>query len=72
MLYQSSPRATLAVALTGIALTSMACLLAGCASVGSTPPYVSDSEKAKAQNPCPAQGDGAQDKPSDCKKSDSK
>jgi len=69
---RSNSRARLAVALSGLALTSMACLLAGCASVGSTPPYVSDAEKAKAQNPCPAQGDRAQDKATDCKKPDAR
>jgi hypothetical protein len=68
---RSNSRARLAVALSGLALTSMACLLAGCASVGSTPPYVSDAEKAKAQNPCPA-GQGAQQTPDDCKKPASK
>ena len=68
---RSNSRARLAVALSGLALTSMACLLAGCASVGSTPPYVSDAEKAKAQNPCPA-GQGAQQTPDDCKKPVSK
>ena len=68
---RSNSRARLAVALSGLALTSMACLLAGCASVGSTPPYVSDAEKAKAQNPCPA-GQGAQQTPDDCKKPDAK
>ena len=68
---RSNSRARLAVALSGLALTSMACLLAGCASVGSTPPYVSDAEKAKAQNPCPA-GQGAQQTPDDCKKPDAR
>jgi hypothetical protein len=57
------------VALTALALTSTACVLVGCASVGSTPPYVSDADKAKAQNPCQA---GAQKTPDDCKKPDSK
>jgi len=60
-----------AVALTGLALTATAGVLVGCASVGSTPPYVSDAEKAKAQNPCPA-GQGAQQTPDDCKKPASK
>ena len=57
---------------------SMGAMLGGInSSPGSTPPYVTDAEKAKAQNPCAApgaaaQGDGAQEKAADCKKSDSK
>jgi hypothetical protein len=57
---------------------SMGAMLGGINnSGGSTPPYVTDAEKAKAQNPCAApgaaaQGDGAQEKAADCKKSDSK
>jgi hypothetical protein len=44
-------------------------------SAGSTPPYVTDAEKAKAQAQarCQAEGQGgAQDKASDCKKPDSR
>jgi hypothetical protein len=67
---RSNSRVRVAVALTGLALTATAGVLVGCASVGSTPPYVSDAEKAKAQNPCPAE-QGAQKTPGDCKKSGS-
>ena len=52
---------------------SMGAMLGGInSSPGSTPPYVTDAEKAKAQNPCPAQGDRAQDKATDCKKPDAR
>jgi hypothetical protein len=69
------------VCLIGLPLSgcgSMGAMLGGINSAGgSTPPYVTDAEKAKAQNPCsssgaPAQRDGAQNKATDCKKADSK
>jgi hypothetical protein len=69
---RSIPRARLAIVLTDLALSTMACLLLGCASVGSTPPYVSDADKAKAQDPCQASGQDAQKTPDGCKKSGAK
>jgi hypothetical protein len=57
---------------------SMGAMLGGVnSSGGSTPPYVTDAEKAKAQNPCaapgaPTPGEAAQNKATDCKKSDSR
>ena len=55
---------------------SMGAMLGGINnSGGSTPPYVTDAEKAKAQAQarCQAEGQGgAQDKASDCKKPDSR
>ena len=74
MSHRTSHRVSLSCVLTCFVLASSACLLIGCASVGSTPAYVSDAEKAKAQDPCQGQAQSSQDKATQdkCKKSQSK
>jgi uncharacterized lipoprotein YajG len=70
MSHRSSRLVSLTAVLVHVASTSVACiLLAGCASVGSTPAYVDDA-KLKAQDPCqpPTQSSPGTNAKDPCKK----